>query len=119
MGKQKQHHFAHFGENNCNGESQEHIQSKIAIKEYLHKIQFKHCGGWKRWIKKYEFKKVKCAHNISYNSGEICKIEYTLKCENTSKYLDVGILKNNKPICSIEVIKTCPTTEHKKEGCRD
>ena len=115
MGQQIQHHFAHFGKNNCNGESQEHILSKIAIKEYLHKIQFKICQGWYGWKEKNVFEWVDCAHNISYNSGEICEIEYTLKCKNTCKYLDVGILKNNKPICSIEVIKTCPTTEHKKD----
>ena len=46
MGNVKVYHFAHFGNAECKGESQEHIQSKIAIKKYLPKIKFKYCKGW-------------------------------------------------------------------------
>ena len=34
MGEIIIHHFAHFSNTTCNGESQEHIQSKMAIYQY-------------------------------------------------------------------------------------
>ena len=96
----------------CKGESQEHIQSKIAIKEYLPKIKFKYCKGWQC---PENSKSIKCkTQPYQFNNNETSVIEYSLKCTGTYKYLDVGVLDNENPICAIEVIKTSPTTEDKK-----
>jgi len=113
MGNVKVYHFAHFGNAECKGESQEHIQSKIAIKKYLPKIKFKYCKGWRCPVNS---KIIECkTQPHQFNNDEISEIEYSLKCTATYKFLDVGVLDNEYPICAIEVIKTSPTTEDKKK----
>ena len=100
LGKIIKWHWRHKGETNCKGESDEHICAKYAMKEYLHKIRFNNCKGWKKGYHGFQL----CNRYKCFNNGETGKIECPFPINgHKPRYADCGIVKDGKLLAAGEI----------------
>lgn len=95
-GEIKQHHFSHFTNSLCNGETHDHLYAKELLKKYIKKCILKSCSFCKNKID-FDYENIKTQDEYKYGDFRI----------------DVMVFKDNNEFCCIEVKNTSPISEKK------